>query len=204
MTKQSEAVFVTTLIGNQVKTERGENFGKIEELLIDLSSGQIKSVVLSLGDASGTSSGMSAIPWESLNLTQTEPNRTQGFEHADDESERGKQAEKRREVAGDQIDRGSGKPEPPNEISTYTCSVYQISVRDSGGKIEHEESEVESEKRASRYDCWKQSTRRRPCRHKVNPFSQNKTGLFQGVKGPRSLILEQSNFYCDTRTKMPV
>lgn len=72
MDKRHDEFFSTSLIGNQVKNKEGECLGKIEELVIDANTGQVKSVVLELGEAPRFGSGVSAIPWEALKISKPE------------------------------------------------------------------------------------------------------------------------------------
>ena len=72
MDKKFYDLFLDSLIGNQVKNEAGECLGKIEDLVIDLNTGRVKSVVLSLGNAPRFGSALASIPWDTLKFPDTE------------------------------------------------------------------------------------------------------------------------------------
>ncbi len=58
----------STINGTPVKNSAGKDLGKIEELMIDLSSGQISYAVLSFGGFLGLGDKLFAIPWEALRV----------------------------------------------------------------------------------------------------------------------------------------
>lgn len=53
----------SSLIGSRVKNSQGENLGKIEDMAVDQSSGQIAYLVLSFGGILGLGDKLFAIPW---------------------------------------------------------------------------------------------------------------------------------------------
>lgn len=58
----------STMIGNPVVNDGGENLGKIEELMIDTSQGNIAFAVLSFGGFLGIGDKYFAVPWEILKV----------------------------------------------------------------------------------------------------------------------------------------
>lgn len=62
----------TTLVGDKVKNPKGEDLGKIEELMVDLQSGRVAYAVISFGAGFMRSGKLFAIPWGSLAVDQTE------------------------------------------------------------------------------------------------------------------------------------
>jgi sporulation protein YlmC with PRC-barrel domain len=58
----------STINNTAVENNAGENLGKIEELMIDLSSGRINYAVLSFGGFLGMGDKLFAIPWEALDV----------------------------------------------------------------------------------------------------------------------------------------
>lgn len=56
----------STLTGTQVENPEGDDLGKIEELMIDLTNGRISYAVLSFGGILGIGDKLFAIPWEAL------------------------------------------------------------------------------------------------------------------------------------------
>lgn len=69
---QPRVLSATTIIGDQVRNEKGEDLGKIEELMIDLESGCISYAVLSFGAILGMGGKFFAIPFEALQLRAEE------------------------------------------------------------------------------------------------------------------------------------
>lgn len=59
-----------TLEGDAVVNAAGEDLGKIEEIMLDVSSGRIAYAVLSFGGFLGLGDKLFAIPWEALQLDQ--------------------------------------------------------------------------------------------------------------------------------------
>ena len=57
-----------TLTGDQVINGAGEDLGKIEEIMLDVESGQIAYAVLSFGGFLGVGNKLFAIPWRALQL----------------------------------------------------------------------------------------------------------------------------------------
>ncbi len=62
----------TEIIGGDVKTSQGDSVGEIQELLIDLKSGNIVGVVISSGGFLGIADTLSTVPTSSLNFDANE------------------------------------------------------------------------------------------------------------------------------------
>src|SRR5438270_13869726 len=58
----------STLTGDKVVNTRGDDLGKIDEIMIDIPSGRIAYAVLSFGGFLGLGDKLFAIPWSALNL----------------------------------------------------------------------------------------------------------------------------------------
>ncbi len=58
----------TTIIGDPVKNTARENLGKIEDLMIDLSSGRVAYAVLSFGGFLGVGNKLFAVPFRAMTL----------------------------------------------------------------------------------------------------------------------------------------
>ncbi|MEZ5351863.1 MAG: PRC-barrel domain-containing protein [Bryobacteraceae bacterium] len=57
-----------TLAGDPVVNRKGEDLGKIEEIMVDLASGRVAYAVLSFGGFLGMGDKLFAIPWQSLQI----------------------------------------------------------------------------------------------------------------------------------------
>lgn len=62
----SKAVAARNIIGDKVKNMFGEDLGTIEEVMIDVSSGQVAYLVLSFGGILGMGNKLFAIPWQAF------------------------------------------------------------------------------------------------------------------------------------------
>ncbi len=60
----------STLIGDKVVNDAGEDIGKIEEIMLHVPSGKIAYAVLSFGGFLGIGDKLFAIPWEALKLNE--------------------------------------------------------------------------------------------------------------------------------------
>ncbi len=60
----------STLNGDSVVNSKGEDLGKIEEIMIHVPSGKIAYAVLSFGGFLGLGDKLFAIPWEALKLDE--------------------------------------------------------------------------------------------------------------------------------------
>ncbi|MEZ5361933.1 MAG: PRC-barrel domain-containing protein [Bryobacterales bacterium] len=58
----------TTINGDKVVNPKGEDLGKIEDLMVDLGSGRVSYAVLSFGGFLGIGDKLFALPWPSLQL----------------------------------------------------------------------------------------------------------------------------------------
>ena len=58
----------STLIGDDVRNNAGENLGKIEEIMIDLKTGSIAYAVLSFGGFLGLGDKLFAVPWQAMEI----------------------------------------------------------------------------------------------------------------------------------------
>jgi sporulation protein YlmC with PRC-barrel domain len=65
---QPEVLSAGTIIGDNVVNRRGEDLGKIEEIMLDVTTGQVAYAVLSFGGLLGIGDKLFAIPWELLEL----------------------------------------------------------------------------------------------------------------------------------------
>lgn len=58
----------STLSGEAVRNRKGEDLGKIEDLMIDTAAGNIVYAVLSFGGVFGIGNKLFAVPWSALEL----------------------------------------------------------------------------------------------------------------------------------------
>ena len=63
-----QVLSASSINGDYVKNTDGERLGHIEDLMIDLDSGQIAYVVLSFGGFLGIGNKLFAIPWQAFQL----------------------------------------------------------------------------------------------------------------------------------------
>lgn len=63
-----EFLSASTVKGDKVVNSAGEDLGKIEELMIDLTEGRVAYAVLSFGGFLGIGNKLFAIPWKALTL----------------------------------------------------------------------------------------------------------------------------------------
>ena len=77
-----EVMDANTLIGDSVVNDSGENLGKIEAIMLDVSAGKIAYAVLSFGGFLGMGNKLFAIPWSAFTLDTDQeclrPQRRQG------------------------------------------------------------------------------------------------------------------------------
>jgi sporulation protein YlmC with PRC-barrel domain len=66
--QRSNVWSASTMLGDRVRNAAGENLGKIEDLVLDPSTGQVRYAVLSFGGFLGVGDKLFAIPWQSLAL----------------------------------------------------------------------------------------------------------------------------------------
>jgi sporulation protein YlmC with PRC-barrel domain len=65
----TQVMAATNLIGNRVKTPDGEDYAKIEELVIDPETGRVVGAVLSSQDPTSHKTRLSAIPWGAVTVS---------------------------------------------------------------------------------------------------------------------------------------
>ncbi|MGH8727571.1 MAG: PRC-barrel domain-containing protein [Burkholderiales bacterium] len=63
-----QVLSASTITGDEVRNPEGQDLGKIEEVMLDMSSGRISYAVLSFGGMLGMGDKLFAIPWNSLEL----------------------------------------------------------------------------------------------------------------------------------------
>jgi len=71
-TEKPRVLSASTLIGDAVHNNAGENLGKVEELMLDLEKGRIAYAVLSFGGFLGMGNKLFAIPWDAFSLDTDE------------------------------------------------------------------------------------------------------------------------------------
>ena len=62
----------TTLIGDDVRNSKGENLGKIEDLMLDTSSGEVSYAVVSFGGFLGMGDKLFAVPLQAMSVDTDE------------------------------------------------------------------------------------------------------------------------------------
>jgi sporulation protein YlmC with PRC-barrel domain len=62
----------STLEGDSVRNSAGDNLGKVDEIMIDIPSGQVAYVVLSFGGVLGMGDKLFAVPWSALRVDEDE------------------------------------------------------------------------------------------------------------------------------------
>jgi len=62
----------STLAGDRVRNNAGEDLGKIEELMIDIPTGRIAYAVLSFGGFLGMGNKLFAVPWNAFTVDERE------------------------------------------------------------------------------------------------------------------------------------
>jgi sporulation protein YlmC with PRC-barrel domain len=62
----------TSLVGSHVRNKAGEDLGKLEQIMLDLSSARIGYAVLSVGGFLGIGAKMVAVPWSALAVEEVE------------------------------------------------------------------------------------------------------------------------------------
>lgn len=70
--RSPEVLSATSIIGDTVRNQQGEDLGDIEELMINLRDGCIAYAVLSFGGMAGLGNKLFAIPWKALQLRPEE------------------------------------------------------------------------------------------------------------------------------------
>jgi sporulation protein YlmC with PRC-barrel domain len=62
----------STLEGDSVKNAAGEKLGKVDEIMIDITSGRVAYAVLSFGGALGIGNKLFAVPWSAMTVDEDE------------------------------------------------------------------------------------------------------------------------------------
>ena len=62
----------STLEGDSVRNSAGDNLGKVDEIMIDIPSGQVAYAVLSFGGLLGLGDKLFAVPWSALRVDEDE------------------------------------------------------------------------------------------------------------------------------------
>lgn len=114
MTNANQTLSASSVIGNQVKNLRGENLGKVEELIIDPDTGRIVGALLSHQNPPDGEQ-ISAIPWDAMTLSHSD-----GAIYVDSET---LSHPHRR----DRDWPGTSAPQLPRNIVVYTSSIYKAS-----------------------------------------------------------------------------
>lgn len=65
---KTNVLSASSLTGDKVKNAKGEDLGTIEDVMIDLSRGNVAYAVLSFGGFLGMGDKLFAVPWESLQI----------------------------------------------------------------------------------------------------------------------------------------
>lgn len=63
-----QALSASSLIGDGVVNPQGEDLGKVDEIMIDINSGRVAYVVLSVGGVLGMGDKLFAIPWDAVTI----------------------------------------------------------------------------------------------------------------------------------------
>src|SRR5689334_19132168 len=63
-----DVMAASTLEGDAVRNSAGEDLGKIEDIMLDVQSGQVAYAVLSFGGFLGVGNKLFAVPWSALTL----------------------------------------------------------------------------------------------------------------------------------------
>lgn len=70
-TRYPKVLSSSTLCSNHVKNSAGQDLGKVEDLMIDLSTGRVAYAVLSFGGFLKVGNKLFAVPWQALQLDAT-------------------------------------------------------------------------------------------------------------------------------------
>jgi len=63
------------IVGLSVQNKAGEHLGKIDDLVIDMKSGDVRYAALSFGGVAGIGSKLFAVPWQAMTFVLGEPNK---------------------------------------------------------------------------------------------------------------------------------
>jgi len=67
-----QLISATTIMGDPVVNAAGDDLGKIEELMLGTTDGQVEYAVVSFGGFLGMGNKLFAVPWKKLQLQQDE------------------------------------------------------------------------------------------------------------------------------------
>ena len=70
--KYRRVLAASTLEGDSVRNSAGEDLGKVDEIMIDIPSGQVAYAVLSFGGILGMGNKLFAVPWNALTVDEDE------------------------------------------------------------------------------------------------------------------------------------
>jgi len=71
----SHTLRTSDIIGLAVKNKNHEDVGKIDDLVIDMKTGEVRYIALSYGGLAGIGSKLFAVPWQSMTFMYGEPNK---------------------------------------------------------------------------------------------------------------------------------
>lgn len=72
MTEIRRTLSASSLIGDKIVNAQGEKIGKLEEIMIDVSSGTVAYAVMSFGGFLGIGDKLFALPWAALDIDETD------------------------------------------------------------------------------------------------------------------------------------
>jgi sporulation protein YlmC with PRC-barrel domain len=82
------------LIGLNVRNKAGETIGNVNDLVVDLKSGEVRYIALAHGGVAGVGAKMFAVPWHAMTFQMGEPNKADSrffvFDMTKDQLERAK------------------------------------------------------------------------------------------------------------------
>ncbi|MDR3698506.1 MAG: PRC-barrel domain-containing protein [Candidatus Sulfopaludibacter sp.] len=67
-----QVMAASTLNGESVRNDAGEDLGTVDEIMIDIPSGRVAYAVLSFGGVLGLGSKLFAVPWNALQVDEDE------------------------------------------------------------------------------------------------------------------------------------
>lgn len=70
MSEYRRTLSASSLIGDEVYNPKGEKIGKLEEIMLDVKSGEIAYVVLSFGGFLGIGDKLFALPWRAVTIDE--------------------------------------------------------------------------------------------------------------------------------------
>ena len=71
-TNSRRVLSASTLAGDRVRNWAGEDLGKVDEIMIDIASGQVAYAVLSFGGVLHVGNKLFAVPWSALRVDEIE------------------------------------------------------------------------------------------------------------------------------------